>query len=60
MCDYGTRTGFGQLGLFSPHYWLIIKDAWSIMAYFAELIKLVWVETIFAGTYNPSSDQFGS
>lgn len=30
MCNYGTRTGPGKLGFFSPHQTLIIQDACTL------------------------------
>lgn len=31
LCDYGTRTGSGELVFFSPRQWAMIRDAVSLM-----------------------------
>ncbi|XP_077321726.1 zinc finger BED domain-containing protein 6-like isoform X1 [Lithobates pipiens] len=41
LCEYGTRTGSGQLGLFSPHQWLLIKDACTVLSPFEEGTRMV-------------------
>uniref|UniRef100_A0A8C5MB93 BED-type domain-containing protein n=1 Tax=Leptobrachium leishanense TaxID=445787 RepID=A0A8C5MB93_9ANUR len=39
LCEYGTRTGSGQLG--SPPQWLMIKDACTVLSPFEEATRMV-------------------
>uniref|UniRef100_A0A8C5LXF4 BED-type domain-containing protein n=1 Tax=Leptobrachium leishanense TaxID=445787 RepID=A0A8C5LXF4_9ANUR len=41
LCEYGTRTGSGQLGFFSPPQWLMIKDACTVLSPFEEATRMV-------------------
>uniref|UniRef100_A0A8C5LZC6 Uncharacterized protein n=1 Tax=Leptobrachium leishanense TaxID=445787 RepID=A0A8C5LZC6_9ANUR len=40
LCEYGTRTGSGQLG-FPPPQWLMIKDACTVLSPFEEATRMV-------------------
>uniref|UniRef100_A0A8C5PDV0 BED-type domain-containing protein n=1 Tax=Leptobrachium leishanense TaxID=445787 RepID=A0A8C5PDV0_9ANUR len=41
LCEYGTRTGSGQLVFFSPLQWLMIKDACTVLSPFEEATRMV-------------------
>uniref|UniRef100_A0A8C5MU29 BED-type domain-containing protein n=1 Tax=Leptobrachium leishanense TaxID=445787 RepID=A0A8C5MU29_9ANUR len=41
LCEYGTRTGSGQLVFFSPPQWLMIKDACTVLSPFEEATRMV-------------------
>uniref|UniRef100_A0A8C5W749 BED-type domain-containing protein n=1 Tax=Leptobrachium leishanense TaxID=445787 RepID=A0A8C5W749_9ANUR len=40
LCEYGTRTGSGQLG-FPPPQWLMINDACTVLSPFEEATRMV-------------------
>uniref|UniRef100_A0A8C5QZ76 HAT C-terminal dimerisation domain-containing protein n=1 Tax=Leptobrachium leishanense TaxID=445787 RepID=A0A8C5QZ76_9ANUR len=40
LCEYGTRTGSGQLG-FPPPQWLMIKDACTVLSPFEDATRMV-------------------
>uniref|UniRef100_A0A8C5W861 HAT C-terminal dimerisation domain-containing protein n=1 Tax=Leptobrachium leishanense TaxID=445787 RepID=A0A8C5W861_9ANUR len=41
LCEYGTRTGSGQLGFPPPAQWLMIKDACTVLSPFEEATRMV-------------------
>ena len=41
LCDYGTRTGSGELGFFSPRQWAMIRDACTVLSPFEEATRMV-------------------
>uniref|UniRef100_A0A8C5MBG2 Uncharacterized protein n=1 Tax=Leptobrachium leishanense TaxID=445787 RepID=A0A8C5MBG2_9ANUR len=41
LCEYGTRTGSGQLVFLPPPQWLMIKDACTVLSPFEEATRMV-------------------
>ena len=41
LCQYGSRTGSGELGFFSPRQWALIRDACTVLSPFEEATRMV-------------------